>query len=339
MSNDAEPLPAWVYEDKRGAVIGATTFLSVVAVVAVLLRFKCRSMVKAKYGVDDWLILASLPFSIIEAIIVAYTTRVGLGRHVKIVPVALLAQGGKYFFLAQIFWIIATGLVKLSILTFYLRVFGILNYIRFSAWILIILVASWMIGNTVAHGLQCIPVEKIWDSALPGHCLDTVLLYLIGSIADVVFDFIILFLPVPAILRLQLPTSRKLSLLVIFALGGLTCILSLIRFLQAKQAIWDRADLTWISWEPLIWATAEPCLGTLCACLPVLQPLLLLAKEKVTGSPRFSALIPTKNKTSEKSDSSWKARSTHRARGVKLSNSSEASLQGASGTRHWDTEA
>ncbi|KAI1126736.1 hypothetical protein F5Y10DRAFT_244229 [Nemania abortiva] len=338
MSSDAEPLPSWVYEDKRGAVIGATTFLSVVAIVAVVLRFKCRSMVKAKFGIDDWLILASLPFSLIEAILVAYTTRVGLGRHVKIVPVALLAQGGKYFFLAQIFWIISTALVKLSILTFYLRVFGILNYIRFSAWTLIILITSWLIGNAVAHGLQCVPVEKIWDSALPGHCLDTVLLYLIGSIADVVFDFIILFLPLPAILRLQLPTSRKLSLLVIFALGGLTCILSLIRFLQAKQAIWDRTDLTWISWEPLIWATAEPTLGTLCACLPVLQPLLQIAKEKVKGSSTFSSIIP-KSKVSEKSDPSWKARLSNRPRGVELSNSSEASLQGASATRHWDNEA
>lgn len=121
----------------------------------------------------------------------------------------------------QILWIVSSGLVKLSILAFYLRIFNVLQYIRLSVWSLIVLDLIWLISVTIAHGLECIPVAKIWDDSLPGHCLNTVALFMIGSIVDVVMDFLILFLPLPAIMRLQMGLSKKISLVFIFALGGL----------------------------------------------------------------------------------------------------------------------
>ncbi|KAI8630506.1 hypothetical protein F5Y19DRAFT_48267 [Xylariaceae sp. FL1651] len=237
-------LPANLYASKVGTVIGVSTLFAVIAVVAVILRFKCRSMVKAKIGIDDWLILAALPIAIADAITVSYTTRAGLGRHVEVVPASDLAQGGKLFFTVQLLWIFSSGLVKLSILAFYLRIFSVLTYVRACAWFLIGITTAWLISMPIAHGLQCIPVEKIWDSTVPGHCLDTVLLYLIGSIVDVVVDFLILLLPIPAIFKLQMPMPKKLSVLIIFIIGGLTCVLSLIRFTGAYSVIYNRADLT-----------------------------------------------------------------------------------------------
>ncbi|KAI1662759.1 hypothetical protein F4813DRAFT_341794 [Daldinia decipiens] len=201
MSAITDPLPAWAYESKQGPVIGAVTLFSVLAIVAVILRFKCRLLVRAGIALDDWLILAALPVALAEAICVAYTTKDTLGRH-------------------------------------------ILDYIRFSARFLIVMVSCWLIGSTVAHGLQCQPVAKIWQDSIPGHCLDTESLFLIGSIADVVMDFVILALPLPAIIGLQMPLSRKLELVVLFALGGLRCVLSLVRFLEAKDSIYDRSDIT-----------------------------------------------------------------------------------------------
>jgi hypothetical protein len=167
-----------------------------------------------------------------------------LGKHLKVVSADALQYGGKLFFTVQILWLIASGLVKLSILTFYVRIFGVLGYIRYSAWFLIASVTIWLISITIAHGLECIPVAKIWDSELEGHCLDTVALFLGGSIADVSFDFLILVLPLPAIIKLNLPLPKKISIVGIFVLGGLTCVLSLIRFLGAQVAIYDRSDIT-----------------------------------------------------------------------------------------------
>ncbi|KAF3058313.1 hypothetical protein GL218_05829 [Daldinia childiae] len=340
MSVIADPLPAWVYESKQGPVIGAVTLFSVLAIAAVILRFKCRLLVRAGLAIDDWLILAALPVALAEAICVAYTTKDTLGRHIQVVSAPALLEGGKMFFTIQILWIISSAIVKLSILAFYLRVFSILDYIRFSAWFLIVMVTCWLIGSTVAHGLQCQPVAKIWQDSLPGHCLDTESLFLIGSIADVVMDFLILALPLPAIIRLQMPLSRKLELVVIFALGGLTCVLSLVRFLEAKDSIYDRSDITWKSWFPLIWGVAEPCLGTLCACLPILQPLMQGLKEGVTKlSSSATTFIPNNNKNFNGAQHSWKPKLSHRDRGVEIPTSSEVNLQEVPSSRHWDSEA
>jgi hypothetical protein len=60
MSGDTEPLPPSIYESKEGSVITAVTLLGLSAVIAVALRFKCRFMVNAKLGIDDWLVLAAL---------------------------------------------------------------------------------------------------------------------------------------------------------------------------------------------------------------------------------------------------------------------------------------
>lgn len=125
------------------------------------------------------------------------------------------------FFAIQILWIISSGFVKLSILAFYLRIFSIVDYVRISAWFLIVIVSGWMVSMSIARGMQCTPVAKIWDDALPGHCLDTVLLYMFGSILDVVADFVVLILPMPAIIQLRLPMSKKIMVVIIFLLGGL----------------------------------------------------------------------------------------------------------------------
>ncbi|KAI1095501.1 hypothetical protein F5B19DRAFT_439760 [Rostrohypoxylon terebratum] len=341
MSDTAAPLPAWVYENKQGTVIGPVVLFSVLAIIAVILRFKCRSLARANIGPDDWLILAALPVAVADAVVVAYSTKDGLGRHQQLVSKPALREGGEIFFTIQILWAISSSLVKLSILFFYQRVFGILRYVRFIAWFLIALVIIWMIGVTIAHALECTPIAKSWDVSLPGHCLDTVSLYMVGSISDVVMDFLILILPLPAIARLQMPMSRKIELVLIFALGGLTCVLSLVRFLGAKKVIYDKEDITWISSFPLVWAAAEPCLGTVCACLPMLQPLMQGLKERVMKmSSTATSLTPSSKNVSNKARSSWKPRFPNREQNVhiQIPDWSEESLQETLRNRGWAGE-
>lgn len=53
--------------------------------------------------------------------------------------------------------------------------------------------------------------------------------YVSTAIVNVVTDFIIVFMPVPLILRLNLPTGRKLGVCGIMILGGVVIIASIIR--------------------------------------------------------------------------------------------------------------
>ena len=78
-----------------------------------------------------------------------------------------------------------------------------------------------MISASITLGLQCIPLEKVWDPTVAGHCINSNAFYKAGSATDVVGDFAILFLPIPAVWDLQMPLKKKLGIISIFTLGSL----------------------------------------------------------------------------------------------------------------------
>ena len=63
----------------------------------------------------------------------------------------------------------------------------------------------------------CRPREKIWNQYLPGHCYDGNTSYLASGFFNVISDFAILLLPLPALWSLQMPLKRKVMLTAIFA--------------------------------------------------------------------------------------------------------------------------
>lgn len=114
----------------------------------------------------------------------------------------------------------AVTAIKISILLFYKRVF---STARFRKWIegVGVLVLAWMLANNFVFAFQCTPVRKAWEFDLPGHCIDPLTTMKILSVFNVILDAIILALPISAVLRLQLSTVKKISVMVIFLLGGL----------------------------------------------------------------------------------------------------------------------
>ncbi|RYP79462.1 hypothetical protein DL770_006643 [Monosporascus sp. CRB-9-2] len=57
-----------------------------------------------------------------------------------------------------------------------------------------------------------------------------------------------------------------------FSLGGLICILSLIRVISVLR--WDLTDITYTNTRIVIYSILEPTLGLVNACLPTIKPAL-----------------------------------------------------------------
>jgi hypothetical protein len=71
---------------------------------------------------------------------------------------------------------------------------------------------------------QCLPIAFFWDKTiLGGHCLPNALINigLTNGVISFVGDLIILTLPVPMVLKLQIDQRRKIALICMFLLGGL----------------------------------------------------------------------------------------------------------------------
>lgn len=71
---------------------------------------------------------------------------------------------------------------------------------------------------------ECTPIEKSLTMP-PGspevHCVDMVKLFYAGASVDVVLDFAILLVPLPPVLKLQMPTKQKIGVLLVFLTGVL----------------------------------------------------------------------------------------------------------------------
>jgi hypothetical protein len=65
------------------------------------------------------------------------------------------------------------------------------------------------------------PIERSWNKALPGKCIQIGDVWYSTSVMAIVTDLAIIILPIYEIRRLQLPILQKLALCVMFSLGFL----------------------------------------------------------------------------------------------------------------------
>lgn len=72
--------------------------------------------------------------------------------------------------------------------------------------------------------VSCWPVQKSWDLtilATEGHCIDVVALYFATAVANILTDAILMIMPIPLMMGLNMPKVQKVGCLIvlIFASG------------------------------------------------------------------------------------------------------------------------
>ena len=71
--------------------------------------------------------------------------------------------------------------------------------------------------------LQCIPLRGFWDKSIQATCgVDDYKFFQGNSIPNIITDLILLALPMPSVWALQITRSQKISLAMVFVLGGLS---------------------------------------------------------------------------------------------------------------------
>jgi len=277
MSNSTQTLSPEFIAAFRGdeLVIVAAVCIPLI-VLAVSLRFYCRSLRKAEWGADDYIILVALFCQIGSSVLsICGVKYAGSGHHL-----AALAQTEPHmvtrFFkwlLADSFWYFLTvGIPKLAILAFYLRIFTIRSY-RIIVYVLMgIVVATAIITSIISLNL-CRPFKYNWDRTIPGgSCYKETVFFEWGSFPNIVTDVAIIVLPMPVVWRLHTTRNMKVGLTLTFLLGGIGLAASIVRFdtFFHADAI---ADGSWTVQLP-IWTMIEPNIYLIAACLMTYNPLL-----------------------------------------------------------------
>lgn len=117
---------------------------------------------------------------------------------------------------------LAVTTCKFSILCFYRRIFGASSaYMRKATLILGVLCTACWLTVTLGGILSCLPLDRFWDPAVKGYCINVDVFFLSFAIIEIIIDTTILALPIQLILNLKMAKNNKLSLIFIFLLGAL----------------------------------------------------------------------------------------------------------------------
>ncbi|KAL8989197.1 MAG: hypothetical protein Q9177_001871 [Variospora cf. flavescens] len=264
-----------ILDNRYADVVGTAVSMAIVATAAVTIRFECRRRMKVAIAWDDWLMLASLIFSLGLCFILGYGTNFGTGRH-------LLAIGDgnvqKYLQLTYAFQIIygfALVTARLSILYFYHRLFpreSAPRWWRACLYVVTFFVIGWFIAGLCCVTFICTPISYYWTRTGNGHCINEMAVMYLSAALTIVADILILLLPLPVIWNLHMRRSKKIGVMTIFLLGGFTCVATIVRFCYVPKIV--LVDPTWTQVDPGLWSTIEPCLGIVSACLPIIGSLL-----------------------------------------------------------------
>lgn len=89
----------------------------------------------------------------------------------------------------------------------------------------IAVIVAFTAGTVVSSIFQCNPVPYAFDKKTPGggKCINVAAFWFANASFIIATDVFIVLLPIPVILRLQLPDRTKVALCGVFALG-LLCV-------------------------------------------------------------------------------------------------------------------
>ena len=117
-------------------------------------------------------------------------------------------------------YVIVLGLIKVSLVLFYLQIFQSPKF-RIASYIIIVFI---IINNTAIFLVtifSCKPIHSFWNRDIKGKCLDINAIAFANSGCAMFQDIVILVLPMFCIKRLNMRKFRKLAVALMFTIGTL----------------------------------------------------------------------------------------------------------------------
>ncbi|KAL4808400.1 CFEM domain-containing protein [Aspergillus unguis] len=247
----------------------------VVAILSVAMRLVYRSIDK-QLGWDDFTIVLSLLFAAAVSGIGIKLKDYGLGRDIWTVPFDDIRQTLKLFFIEEELYCICIALVKVSMLILYLRLFPN-KRLRIAVYATMVATALWGIIAFFVLLFSCKPISYYWnewDGEHKGTCLSHNNILLAHSTINIVLDVIIVCLPMPVLLKLQMPIGKRLGIISMFAVGIAVTVISIMRLVETVG--FNSTENPTKDFVPVgIWSLLEFDVAIMCACMPAFRALFI----------------------------------------------------------------
>ncbi|KAJ5691914.1 hypothetical protein N7462_001337 [Penicillium macrosclerotiorum] len=284
-----------VVRQAQKEVLGVAFTFSILAVVAVCLRLLAHQLAHKPWTGSDYMIIVACVFAVgLQSISITGVFQAGIGYdHVTAIaaeygmePITKLLQ---LIIPLQFFWVLSLACTKVSILLLYLRIFPVTWVVRVS-WVTMGIIIAWAIATILAGCLICRPFAYNWDQTISGgSCGNQVASFTATGVINLVTDLIVLLTPMPSLYNLQMATYKKVTLITVFGLGLVTCVISALRI--SVLSTMDFNDITFTLPRANIFSGLEPCLAVVLASVPMMRPLL----GRSIYTPEVTAQGPTRS--------------------------------------------
>ncbi|KAE8153037.1 integral membrane protein [Aspergillus avenaceus] len=244
------------YPTILGVCFALTGLMMIVVSLRVYIRFRAGRM-----AADDYVMIVTM-----------HQSRYGLGLPLALRPKANLNQYMKINFAGRPFYQMGIAGFKAALCLSYLRLLSGTSRKMYKILIWAVLIISTLghAAGTLILILNCKPVRKSWEPTVEGTCLPfgSTNYALVGW--TIFCDLVVIFLPVPLLLKLNVKTAQKAGLLCLFLLGLFTTICSIMRLTQISVIAYGDGNSTML----VLWGTVEFNVGNIVTCMPFLGPLL-----------------------------------------------------------------
>ncbi|KAH7040010.1 uncharacterized protein B0I36DRAFT_379081 [Microdochium trichocladiopsis] len=286
--------------------ISLCVIFAVLPVVAVVLRVIARRMSNRKLDLSDKIMIGACVLLVIyQGVNISAVLVGGLGIPGEQIENEFGIRPSQEMFIKhllamQVMWTTDITIVKISILTLYLRIFTMRAFI-IAAKVTMALCVTWMIIMGAGSIFICRPFALYWDPTLPGECGNLLAFWIFTGTLNIVTDLTILVLPMPYLYGLEIALYRKLVLIATFGIGFIVCIVSSIR-LKALVG-YEQSDSTGTTIPTALLSVMEPALGIILGCVPLLRPLFG-GRYSATGTAKLGPRSTSEHNSSENSKGS-----------------------------------
>ncbi|POS86267.1 hypothetical protein EPUL_001221, partial [Erysiphe pulchra] len=288
-------------ESRKGYIMRMGIIFFVITMIVLGCRLFTRYSNTGRLWADDWVALVAGICLVLVASLQIYVCSLGFGKHIWQIPMTKGLQLIKPFYALQFLYIAVQVLAKISLLLIYQRIYPSSKFQRICT-LGIAFVATHGLAFIITIFFQCKPIRSSWDPATKNDCLGAPAIGFAGAGFSIVEDLVIIFLPLPQLIRLQVRTAQKIALIFMFSIGSFACITSIVR-LKYLSTFENSTDLTWENTDILVWSILEIEVTVICACLPTLRPLFV---EIIPGAFR-TIKTGSSNSRINSSDSTSKA--------------------------------
>lgn len=193
--------------------------------VAVTARFGYKIFLSSvDLGLDDWTVLVAALSAIPSIVIANYgTIPNGLGKDIWTVEPEKITNLLRHFYTMSWLYFLQTTLVKLSFITFFVRIFPSKDVQRL-LWGTFIFVSMWGVAFVLAAIFLCRPISYFWtkwDGLHEGTCLNANTLSWANAGMGITIDLWIVAIPLWQLRSVNLHWKKKIGVAMMFCVGAL----------------------------------------------------------------------------------------------------------------------